>query len=227
LVPCAFQLKTDTHSNRKRTVLPFPCSFLLGVRYGVDFTDISDLCFARGFALEFKSVGIVDRAVEDGIGQGCLPFGFMPVLDGRQYRRQVTWREGLDPEAEVILLYDKIAMSAYRGRCRFSSLAERSLRRGKAHGVAYCSDGTIRKLLGYSDRKLAPPYSALLFFNPCWTGVPVLSDPIGKYKLEDLKKKARRCVGDPYWHPDTRREIKGGITAAQTFSDIVDVGMKW
>jgi hypothetical protein len=133
----------------------------------------------------------------------------------------------MDPDSKGILISDKIAMRGYRERYRFNSLGERRVRSGVAGTVAYCADETIRRVIGFRDKRLSRPYTGILFLNPTWTGIPILSEPIGTYDLEDLKREVRRCLVPAYQTTDVRRGIKDSIYSAQNFDELIDVVMRW
>jgi len=124
-------------------------------------------------------------------------------------------------------MHDTGWIGGFRSRHRFSRVGETRLRRGSVKEIAYCPDGLTRTVLGFQDKRLAKPWWDILFLNPTWTGVPVLSEPTGTYQLDDLKKKVLRKYVSAYPHPDDKREIRSGIEAAQTFDDLLDVVMRW
>jgi hypothetical protein len=44
--------------------------------------------FAHGFSFQLEFIGIVDEAIEDGIGHGGIADEFVPVFDGKLARDQ-------------------------------------------------------------------------------------------------------------------------------------------
>lgn len=56
--------------------------------------------------------------------------------------------------------------------------------------------------------------------------VPVLSDPIGTFDFDDLKKQAVRLVAHGYQTTDARRYIKQRILMAGSIGALVDVVLR-
>lgn len=87
----------------------------------------------------------------------------------------------------------------------------------------YCTDGTIRRHLGYRERKLRRPFISLLLGNGFWSGIPILSEAVGSYTFEDLRKEVGQRLVRAYQTTEARSGIKERIRAATTFDELLDI----
>lgn len=123
----------------------------------------------------------------------------------------------------AILLVGDAYLTAYRGRFHITSLGYRDLRRGRYEPRAFCSDGQIRRVVDFADRRLCAPWISILLLNPHWMAVPVLSEPIETYDFDDLKKQAVRLVAHDFQTNYARKYVKQRILAACSLEALVDV----
>lgn len=78
------------HSNNIRPPIPdYPPTFdalrlgrLFFYSVFVAFVKGFDFCFPHGLSIEFEAIGVVNDAVEDGVGEGWFTDDFMPDIDG-------------------------------------------------------------------------------------------------------------------------------------------------
>lgn len=120
----------------------------------------------------------------------------------------------------IILMNDYVY--GFRGRSHFTNLTLK--RKTFDQCVVYCHDLTLRKILRHEEMRLEPPFWSLLFFNPFYSGIPILSEPIGTYEFRELKllvaKRIRHMrhsivAGGP--------ELKAQLERATTFDDLLDL----
>lgn len=113
-------------------------------------------------------------------------------------------------------------LSAYRLRRRYSRLAAKS--GAILEGTVYCPDGTVRRLVGHEDVRREFWLSDLIFWNPIYNAIPILSEPIRTYEFRELKllvarhiRRVRHSIagGGP--------ELKAQLERATTFDDLLDI----
>lgn len=82
----------------------------------------------------------------------------------------------------------------------------------------------MRKILGHKDTRMELRLSDLIYWNPVYSGIPILSEPIGTYEFRDLKllvakhiRRVRHSIagGGP--------ELKAQLERATTFDDLLDI----
>lgn len=112
-------------------------------------------------------------------------------------------------------------VSAYRKRELFNRLASKH---GLLEGSVYCPDGTVRRMLGHTDVRMEWHFWSLVFLNPIYNAIPILSEPIGTYEFRELKllvakhiRRVRHSIagGGP--------ELKAQLERATTFDDLLDL----
>lgn len=113
-------------------------------------------------------------------------------------------------------------LSAFRLRRRYSRLAAKS--GSILEGTVYCPDGTVRRLIGHEDVRREFWLSDLIFWNPIYNAIPILSEPIRTYEFRELKllvakhiRRVRHSIagGGP--------ELKAQLERATTFDDLLDL----
>lgn len=122
----------------------------------------------------------------------------------------------------AIIASDLGDLSAFRRRRRYNRLAAKS--GAILQGTVYCSDGTVRRLVGHEDVRREFWLTDLLFWNPVYNAIPILSESIGTYEFRDLKllvakhiRRVRHSIagGGP--------ELKAQLERATTFDDLLDL----
>lgn len=113
-------------------------------------------------------------------------------------------------------------VSSYRLRRRYSRLAAKS--GAILEGTVYCPDGTVRRLVGHEDVRREFWLSDIIFWNPIYNAIPILSEPIRTYEFRELKllvakhiRRVRHSIagGGP--------ELKAQLERATTFDDLLDI----
>lgn len=117
---------------------------------------------------------------------------------------------------------DDGTVSGFRGRDRYNRLAAK--RRIVDRFVVFCPDGTKRKMLGHRDIRMEFWLWDLLFWNPTYNAIPILSEPIGTYDIRELKTLVAKNIHR------FRQSICGGgeelrlkVKEASTFDDLLDI----
>lgn len=97
----------------------------------------------------------------------------------------------------AIVVWKDGTVDACDGRTRYTKLA---LRKGILTGaMCYCSDGKVRRTIGFSDQRHERDVWGLIFLNPLYSGVPKFSEPERSFEIGELRAVIR--MGLSSWIP--------------------------
>jgi len=121
-------------------------------------------------------------------------------------------------ETERAILIGKGWVSSFQGRTRASNRALRA--KTLATVRAYCPDFTLRRVVGFRDRRLEGPLLSALLLNPSHSGLYVLSEPSGTFSIEELKAAVLDNL-EPWMDSERERlQLRGRVRGSSTYDEI-------